>query len=34
MPDIDPIFLSDAKIFAAYAVFIGSYFVFALGKFP
>jgi len=34
MPDIDPIFLSDAKIFAAYAIFIGGYFVFALGKFP
>ena len=26
--------LSDARIFAAYAIFAGSYFVFAIGKFP
>ena len=26
--------LSDARIFAAYLIFFGSYFVFALGKFP
>jgi Na+/H+ antiporter NhaD/arsenite permease-like protein len=34
MPQIDPVLLSDARILAAYAIFIGSYFVFALGKFP
>ena len=34
MPDIDPVLLSDARILAAYAIFAGSYFVFALGKFP
>src|SRR5262245_6144693 len=34
MPHIDPVLLSDARILAAYAIFIGSYFVFALGKFP
>src|SRR5262245_28775494 len=34
MPHIDPVLLTDARIFAAYAIFIGSYFVFALGKFP
>jgi Na+/H+ antiporter NhaD/arsenite permease-like protein len=33
MPDISPV-LSDARIVAAYAIFAGSYFVFALGKFP
>ena len=32
--DIDTQLLSEARIFAAYAIFIGSYFVFALGKFP
>ena len=26
--------LSDARVFAAYAIFAGSYFVFAIGKFP
>jgi Na+/H+ antiporter NhaD/arsenite permease-like protein len=26
--------LSDARIVAAYAIFAGSYFVFAIGKFP
>jgi hypothetical protein len=34
MPQIDPVWLSDARIVAAYAIFIGSYFVFALGKRP
>jgi Na+/H+ antiporter NhaD/arsenite permease-like protein len=34
MPQIDPVLLSDARILAAYGIFIGSYFVFALGKFP
>jgi Na+/H+ antiporter NhaD/arsenite permease-like protein len=34
MPHIDPVLLSDARTLAAYAIFIGSYFVFALGKFP
>jgi hypothetical protein len=34
MPDISPVLLSDARILAAYAIFLGSYFVFALGKFP
>ncbi len=34
MPHLDPVLLSDARIVAAYAIFIGSYFVFALGKFP
>ena len=34
MPQIDATLLSDARIVAAYAIFIGSYFVFALGKFP
>jgi Na+/H+ antiporter NhaD/arsenite permease-like protein len=29
-----PILLSDARIVAAYLIFLGSYFVFALGKFP
>jgi hypothetical protein len=33
MPQIDPVWLSDARIVAAYASFIGSYFVFVLGKF-
>jgi Na+/H+ antiporter NhaD/arsenite permease-like protein len=33
MPDLNPL-ISEARIFAAYAIFIGSYFVFALGKFP
>src|SRR5262245_28371890 len=34
MPHLDPVLLSDARIVAAYAIFLGSYFVFALGKFP
>ena len=34
VPPINPELLSDARIFAAYAIFIGSYCVFALGKFP
>jgi Na+/H+ antiporter NhaD/arsenite permease-like protein len=31
---LDPALLSDARTLAAYLIFIGSYFVFALGKFP
>ena len=31
---IDPVLLSDARTLAAYLIFFGSYFVFALGKFP
>jgi len=34
MPDINPVLLSDARVLAAYLIFFGSYFVFALGKFP
>jgi Na+/H+ antiporter NhaD/arsenite permease-like protein len=34
MLQIPPTASSDAKIFAAYIIFIASYFVFALGKFP
>lgn len=34
MPEVSPALLSEARIAAAYAVFAGSYFVFALGKFP
>src|SRR5262245_10592761 len=34
MPHVDPALLSDARILAAYLIFIGSYFFFALGKFP
>src|SRR5262245_63090376 len=34
MPHLDPVLLSDARTLAAYAIFIGSYVVFALGKFP
>jgi Na+/H+ antiporter NhaD/arsenite permease-like protein len=34
MPPLDPVLLSDARILAAYLIFAGSYFVFALGKFP
>src|SRR5579863_3862457 len=34
MPSLDPVLLSDARILAAYIIFIGSYIVFALGKFP
>ena len=34
MPSITPALLSDARVLAAYAIFAGSYLVFALGKFP
>jgi len=34
MPQIDAVLLSDARTLAAYLIFFGSYFVFALGKFP
>ena len=34
MPAVSPALLSDARTVAAYAIFIGSYVVFALGKFP
>ena len=34
MHAVSPALLSDAKILAAYLIFFGSYFVFALGKFP
>ena len=34
MPDLPPSALSDARILAAYCIFLASYVVFALGKFP
>jgi len=34
MHAVSPVVLSDARILAAYLIFFGSYFVFALGKFP
>ncbi|MFZ3212239.1 MAG: anion transporter [Terriglobales bacterium] len=34
MHAVSPVLLSDARILAAYLIFLGSYFVFALGKFP
>jgi hypothetical protein len=34
MPFINPVLLSEARTLAAYLIFLGSYFVFALGKFP
>ncbi len=34
MPTLDPELLSDARILAAYLIFLGSYVVFALGTFP
>jgi hypothetical protein len=34
VPPITPAVLSDARILAATLIFLGSYFVFALGKFP
>lgn len=34
MPSFDPVLLSDARILAAYIIFVGSYIVFAIGKFP
>jgi Na+/H+ antiporter NhaD/arsenite permease-like protein len=34
MPQLSPTFLSDANVAAAYVIFLASYLVFALGKFP
>src|ERR1700747_42520 len=34
MPALSPAALSDARILAAYVIFLASYVVFALGKFP
>ncbi len=34
MPPLSPVLMSEARILAAYLIFAGSYFVFALGKFP
>src|ERR1044072_9590692 len=34
MPSVNAALLSDARSVAAYAIFAGSYLVFALGKFP
>jgi Na+/H+ antiporter NhaD/arsenite permease-like protein len=34
MPSVTPALLSDARTLAAYLIFLGSYIVFALGKFP
>jgi Na+/H+ antiporter NhaD/arsenite permease-like protein len=34
MHAVNPVLLSDVRILAAYLIFFGSYFVFALGKFP
>ena len=34
MPSLDPVLLPDARVLAAYLIFLGSYVVFALGKFP
>ena len=34
MHSVSPVLLSDARTLAAYLIFFGSYFVFALGKFP
>jgi Na+/H+ antiporter NhaD/arsenite permease-like protein len=34
VPPLSPLLLSDARTLAAYLIFFGSYFVFALGKFP
>ena len=34
MPTFDSQLLPDARILAAYLIFVGSYIVFALGKFP
>ena len=34
MHAVSPVVLSDARSLAAYLIFFGSYFVFALGKFP
>src|SRR5215212_652386 len=34
MPSVDPVLLSEARVFAAYVIFLASYLVFAIGKFP
>jgi hypothetical protein len=34
MPSLNPVLLSEARILAAYIIFIGSHIVFAPGKFP
>jgi Na+/H+ antiporter NhaD/arsenite permease-like protein len=34
MPHLSPTVLPEIRVFAAYAVFLGSYLVFAIGKFP
>jgi Na+/H+ antiporter NhaD/arsenite permease-like protein len=34
MPPLNPVLLSEARTLIAYLIFFGSYFVFALGKFP
>jgi Na+/H+ antiporter NhaD/arsenite permease-like protein len=34
MPQLSPTFLTDANVAAAYVIFLASYLVFALGKFP
>jgi Na+/H+ antiporter NhaD/arsenite permease-like protein len=34
MPSVSAALLSDARVLAAYLIFLGSYIVFALGKFP
>jgi Na+/H+ antiporter NhaD/arsenite permease-like protein len=34
MPELSPVLLAEARTLAAYLIFFGSYFVFALGKFP
>jgi len=34
MPSVDPVLLSEARVLAAYVIFLASYLVFAIGKFP
>jgi Na+/H+ antiporter NhaD/arsenite permease-like protein len=34
MPSVDPSLLSEARVFAAFAIFLASYLVFAIGTFP
>jgi Na+/H+ antiporter NhaD/arsenite permease-like protein len=34
VPSVDPVLLSEARTLAAYLIFVGSYVVFALGRFP
>src|SRR5580765_5105744 len=34
MVSVGPVLLSDARVLAAYLIFVGSYVVFALGRFP